>query len=481
MMSDRQQQKIESNDPSGVNIAEGGQNVAPPRSRDRVEAILLDAVKREVTARLEQSLHQKLYSQLSDGDAPLPKRRFELQLANAASQLNFKETSILEVFDRTEINGRLLILGESGLGKTTTLLQLASELIKRADRTVEFPVPVLLDFHAWNPKFLTVSNWIVSNLKEKYGVRLDVAYQWIEERRILPLIDSFDELNSFDREQYKSSIEDFLKSWQNIPFVLCSSLERETSKAPSFGLNGSIILQPFTDAEIENYFHKFDRGEFWEKIRQNPQLIEAKTGLARSPLFLTTLLLSRENLPAEFWNAGSDEDRWRILWEAYLNTQLNCPNSSKTEVNSPSEHNEEKTKFWLGKLGRELIHEKRSNFFIEKLQPWFFILDPQNNFRRNYERKFIYSISSNLFEALVLGVTVWLFFGIKYGLLTSYIIFLVSFFTEKINLEIQRMKLNLYSVRENLENILVYLLAVLFLFCLGTILKGCISVLQKYC
>lgn len=45
------------------------------------------------------------------------------------------DTEMIEIFDEEAITGKLLILGAPGAGKTTTLLQLAQELVKRAEPT----------------------------------------------------------------------------------------------------------------------------------------------------------------------------------------------------------------------------------------------------------------------------------------------------------------------------------------------------------
>ena len=46
---------------------------------------------------------------------------------------------IIDVFD--QMNQRMLILGEPGAGKTTLLLELARELIKRADENADSAQP----------------------------------------------------------------------------------------------------------------------------------------------------------------------------------------------------------------------------------------------------------------------------------------------------------------------------------------------------
>ncbi len=59
-------------------------------------------------------------------------------------------TAIIDVFDK--VGQELLILGEPGAGKTTTLLELARELINRARLNPEEPIPVVFNLSSslWN-------------------------------------------------------------------------------------------------------------------------------------------------------------------------------------------------------------------------------------------------------------------------------------------------------------------------------------------
>jgi predicted NACHT family NTPase len=83
---------------------------------------LLTAVKQEVTARLKQSLHNAVLINLGKEQQPEQVKcpwDAEIKIGSKPSE-PILDTSILEVFDREEIAGRLLILGAPGSGKTTT-------------------------------------------------------------------------------------------------------------------------------------------------------------------------------------------------------------------------------------------------------------------------------------------------------------------------------------------------------------------------
>lgn len=56
---------------------------------------------------------------------------------------------IIDFFDDCDIQGKLLILGEPGAGKTTELLSLTQDLIQRAIEDENFPIPIIFELSTW--------------------------------------------------------------------------------------------------------------------------------------------------------------------------------------------------------------------------------------------------------------------------------------------------------------------------------------------
>jgi predicted NACHT family NTPase len=92
-----------------------------------------------------------------------------------------------EVFER--LNGKLLILGEPGSGKTTTLLELARDLLARAGADEAHPIPVIFNLSSWSENHKPLGDWLVDELSSKYQVPRKVAEQWIAEDALLLLLD----------------------------------------------------------------------------------------------------------------------------------------------------------------------------------------------------------------------------------------------------------------------------------------------------
>ncbi|MCI0550444.1 MAG: hypothetical protein L0287_05780, partial [Anaerolineae bacterium] len=83
---------------------------------------------------------------------------------------------IKDIFD--EANRLLLILGEPGSGKTTTLLQLARDLIAEVDSAFTQPVPVILNLSTWTNKQQPLAEWLVAELNSKYRLPKKDGQRW---------------------------------------------------------------------------------------------------------------------------------------------------------------------------------------------------------------------------------------------------------------------------------------------------------------
>ena len=214
-----------------------------------------------------------------------------------ASKLS-EENRTIDVYDRLDVNGRLLILGAPGSGKTTTLLQLAQELINRAYSDSNKPIPVLLNLSSWKDDFQSINDWIVDDLNFKYGVRKDIGKKWLEKEKIIPLLDGLDEVAAARQTLCAQKINDFLKpeNWQK-NIVVCSQIEEYEIIEATLKLNSSIILQPLSKEQIENYLLKISNESVYSAIEKDESLFK----LTQIPLFLSILVIVVENISWSKW------------------------------------------------------------------------------------------------------------------------------------------------------------------------------------
>ncbi|MEM6717019.1 MAG: NACHT domain-containing protein, partial [Cyanobacteria bacterium P01_C01_bin.147] len=101
---------------------------------------------------------------------------------------------LMDVFTQGDVAGRLLILGAPGSGKTTTLLELARELVATAEADETAPVPIIFELSNWTNAQQSIDQWLVAQLKAEYNVSPKVGQHWIATHQILPLLDGLDEL-----------------------------------------------------------------------------------------------------------------------------------------------------------------------------------------------------------------------------------------------------------------------------------------------
>ena len=99
-------------------------------------------------------------------DLVQPPVRLEIQTPEGVSRSLPPSTDILDIFD--EYDGRLLILGEPGSGKTITLLDLAQKLIARAREDPTQPLPVVFNLASWAEKQQPLAAWLMDELEKKY-------------------------------------------------------------------------------------------------------------------------------------------------------------------------------------------------------------------------------------------------------------------------------------------------------------------------
>ncbi|MEW6493598.1 MAG: NACHT domain-containing protein [Cyanobacteriota bacterium] len=220
---------------------------------------LLNRVKNDVKWLLKQSLYESKridlikYTLPQQVDSLMAK---QIKRSLRKSERLSPETKIIDVFNEQAL-GKLLILGSPGGGKTIALLELAEQLVTDAENVPEQPIPVLLNLATWKAYKQTIDAWIVTELKSKYGVRTDIAQQWIKQRQLLPLLDELDRLNAEHQEACIKAINDWLqKDNQPKALVVCSRLQEYRSSNVRLKLEGAVCLGRLTKSQIREYLEE---------------------------------------------------------------------------------------------------------------------------------------------------------------------------------------------------------------------------------
>ena len=217
--------------------------------------ILLDKVRTFwVEGVLEQSLHGAALIDLrkeAQPDALVHPWEMVVQRPDLPPRPLPPGQSILDTFDDT--GKALLILGAPGAGKTTTLLELARQLLDRAAASPASPIPVVFNLSSWSERQPTLDDWLVEELNAKYLIPHKVGRAWIEADQILLLLDGLDEMRQDAQPACAAAINQFRRKRGLTPIAVCCRAEEYELLPQPLALNNALLLQPLDDDQVLDY------------------------------------------------------------------------------------------------------------------------------------------------------------------------------------------------------------------------------------
>jgi hypothetical protein len=362
-----------------------------------------------------------------------------LTIAGQDSELLDPGQLMIEVFGRGDIQGKLLILGTPGAGKTTVLLSLAEQVLIGAIDNPKTVIPIVFELSTWKNDTQSIQDWLIEQLYDLYGGnrKLKRYEQWLEQRVLLPLLDGLDELEMERQQRCMAKLNEFTRQYPQV-VVCCRSKEFEESGIRLGNLRGAVGLEPLSDRQIQTYLQQVEREGLWRQIqetREMRQMLEpndGEAGLLRVPLFVS--------LAAAIYDRNQPFRTKGELLERYIDRQLSFDVRSsdrRKELNHrkwayASVKEEPRvgiTRHYLVCLARQLQEIKEVNFLIERMQPCWL---RTNSDRGNYE--LILGLLSGLIGGsvlgLVLGATGWISGvpnGLRDGLLLGLFLGIVMF------------------------------------------------------
>jgi serine/threonine protein kinase/DNA polymerase III delta prime subunit len=266
---------------------------------------------------------------------------------------------IRDVYDKA--NGELLILGAPGSGKTTLLLELARNLLERAERDEQEPIPVVFTLSSWATKQQRLVDWFVEELVSKYQVPRKLGKALIEADCLLPLLDGLDEVAPRERTACIEAINIYRLEHGMVSLVVSSRHADYLAQTARVQLSCAVVIQPLQEQQIDDYLARGGAATaaLHHALRQNRELLD----LARTPLMLSILTLSYYNMPvAELLRPASSAVRSRLVFERYVERMLR---RSSTET----PYSIKQTMHWLSWLAQCMKQRNQTVFYIERMQP----------------------------------------------------------------------------------------------------------------
>ena len=272
-----------------------------------------------------------------------------------------EETNAIQIFKQREEGETLLILGEPGSGKTTTLLRIAQDLIEQAEKDLGQFIPIVFNLSSWASERQTLADWLVKDLDSKYSVPKEVGKNWISNQELILLLDGLDEVKADQREACIQAINEFINSHSLTEIVVCSRMRDYEALSSRLQIQSAVCLQSLTPEQIDLYLDRAGDQLAGVKalLKEDKELQE----LARSPLTLSIIALAYQGISAEELPQHSSlEEHRQHLLDAYIERMFRRRGVEK-------KYPKAQVKYYLSWLAQHLNRSSQSIFLIERMQP----------------------------------------------------------------------------------------------------------------
>jgi DNA polymerase III delta prime subunit len=339
----------------------------------------------------EKSLHNAALMTLGLQESPEAVEnpwRLALQESEHISTPLPAGTRITEVYD--DAGGELLILGEPGAGKTTLLLELARDLLNRAEQDQTHPIPVVFNLSSWTRKRQPLTTWLIEEMETKYQVPRRVGTDWINADQILPLLDGLDEVDVTYHTSCMQAINEYHQTHNLVSLVVCCRVNEYMSQTSRLVFSHAITIQPLTTKQVNDYLTQI--GEQVASLRIAFQSDPVLQELSTTPLMLSILILAYQGSSLEEIEGSiSAEERQQQIFATYTQRMLR-------RRSVQSRYSLQQTIHWLSYLALQMKQQSQTIFYLERIQPAWLM--------KKWQRQLYYGLIAGPICGLLIGIPV---------------------------------------------------------------------------
>ncbi|HNB76731.1 MAG TPA: NACHT domain-containing protein [Enterococcus faecalis] len=264
---------------------------------------------------------------------------------------------IVQAFDQSE--GKLLILGAPGAGKTVQMYFLIQELLSRAELDENHPIPILYHLSSWVQTRQEFEKWLCEEVPPFYGISRSLFQVWLSGSIFQLLLDGLDEIPVNFRNDCVQAINDFATKYPQVDIVISSRKTDYEKTKNKLKIQNTLVLEPLTSNIIQDYLAKTEINSL---LGKDVSFIN----FASSPLNLDLIARTFENVNiSELLQFDTIEKRQIFLFDKYIEHTF----KHHSQRNQQEFFKKTKTLQQLGWLAKRMKENNQTLFLIESIQP----------------------------------------------------------------------------------------------------------------
>jgi Tetratricopeptide repeat len=169
--------------------------------------------------------------------------------------------ALLDIFDAA--NGRFVMVGAPGSGKTTAAVSLLQSLLERSADDDGAPIPVFVSLASWPPE-VDIEKWLQGRVRALGSFTRAEAAAMLP--HIVPILDGLDEVAAGRRIDCARAIASHAERYPRSPIIVCAR-EEEYGKIPTEATSSlpAIRLEPLTAEAVSTFLNDAD-ATHWRSV-----------------------------------------------------------------------------------------------------------------------------------------------------------------------------------------------------------------------